>query len=223
MGIPIFQVDAFADHPFQGNPAAVCLLESARNASWMQHVAAEMNLSETAFVQRREDGFELRWFTPLVEVDLCGHATLSAAHILWESNWGQLAEELRFHTRSGGLTACRSPAGIQLDFPRRPAEACEIPVVLLDALEGIRPTFVGAMFEDYLWNCRTRNRCALAPEFPQLAQVASLRGVMVTSRGKCGDYDFVSRFFAPGAGINEDPVTGSATLLFGRLLESSTR
>ena len=210
MGIPVFQVDAFASHPFQGNPAAVCLLESARDPSWMQKVAAEMNLSETAFVQRKHDHFELRWFTPLVEADLCGHATLSAAHILWEVGWGQSEEELKFHTRSGWLTACRSPAGIQLDFPLRAAEPCEVSEAFLDAL-GIQPTFVGRNIEDYLLEVADEETVRrLRPDFARLAQIIAVRGVIVTSRASGGDCDFVSRFFAPGVGINEDPVTGSA-------------
>ena len=141
-GIRILQIDAFTDRPFAGNPAAVCLLDEERDASWMQAVAAEMNLSETAFVRPLGDGFELRWFTPAIEVDLCGHATLASAHALWCE--GVLAGDslIRFHTRSGVLTCKRDGTFIELDFPATPVEDSEPPEGLLDAL-GVQPSFVG--------------------------------------------------------------------------------
>ena len=124
--LPLFQVDAFTDRPFSGNPAAVCLLDRERDAAWMQAVAAEMNLSETAFLLQREDGFCLRWFTPATEVDLCGHATLAAAHVLWEQGLLAPGAAARFHTRSGLLQATRSGAMIELDFPAAPAEPAPV-------------------------------------------------------------------------------------------------
>ena len=122
MGVKIFQVDAFAEKPFRGNPAAVCLLSGPGDPAWMQNVAKEMNLSETAFLDKQEDGFNLRWFTPVVEVDLCGHATLASAHILWEQGLLRLQEQARFHTRSGLLTAERREGQIELNFPANPDE-----------------------------------------------------------------------------------------------------
>ena len=130
-GVPLWQVDAFADRPFTGNPAAVCVLESERDDAWLQAVAQEMNLSETAFLRQRSDGFELRWFTPEVEVDLCGHATLASAHALWENGFAAASETLRFHTRSGVLTATRRGELIELDFPTTPVEESTPPLGLL--------------------------------------------------------------------------------------------
>ena len=140
MAIPIYQVDAFSERPFSGNPAAVCLLDAPRPDAWMQNLAAEMNLSETAFVRALEDGFSLRWFTPTVEVDLCGHATLAAAHVLWEAGRLARSETARFATRSGELTARGQGRWIELDFPATPAEATEIPEGLADGSDGGRGT-----------------------------------------------------------------------------------
>src|SRR5437870_2565300 len=142
MGLTIYQVDAFTDRPFAGNPAAVCVLPEPLDAHWMQNVAREMNLSETAFLLRQADGFSLRWFTPAVEVELCGHATLASAHILWETGLLQPDEEVRFHTRSGLLTARRSGDWIDMDFPATPAAASEAPTELLRAL-AVEPVFTG--------------------------------------------------------------------------------
>jgi PhzF family phenazine biosynthesis protein len=217
MSIPLFQVDAFTDRPFRGNPAAVCLLETPTEDRWMQNVAAEMNLAETAFVWPESDGFRLRWFTPRVEVDLCGHATLAAAHILWET--GRLsADEARFHTRSGLLTATPSGNGITLNFPATPATAIEPPAQLLDGL-GIAPRevrFVGKSEFDILVEAASESVVRrAAPDFPALTKLP-VRGVIVTSEPASGaDYDFVSRFFAPAVGMDEDPVTGSAHCCLG--------
>src|SRR5258708_37716505 len=136
MAAPLWIVDAFTDHPFAGNPAAVCLLSGPRGDRWMQQTAAEMNLSETAFLTPRDDGFSLRWFTPAVEVDLCGHATLASAHALWERGDLAAGETARFHTRSGLLTAVREADQIRLDFPAKPLTACPAPEGLLEALGG---------------------------------------------------------------------------------------
>jgi PhzF family phenazine biosynthesis protein len=210
MGQTIFQVDAFTDKPFAGNPAGICVLPEPRSERWMQDVAREMNLSETAFLLKQEDGFQLRWFTPAAEVDLCGHATLASAHILWETDYLQPQEQARFHTRSGLLTAERLDGNwIELDFPAKPEQATDAPPHLLEAL-GIQAQYVGVNVFDYLVEVDTEETLRnMQPDITLLAQVP-VRGVIVTSRASTPDYDFVSRFFAPRVGVNEDPVTGSA-------------
>jgi PhzF family phenazine biosynthesis protein len=208
--VSLTYVDAFSDGPFTGNPAAVCLLRDAAEASWMQRVAAELNLAETAFVVRRPDqDFDLRWFAPAVEVDLCGHATLASAHVLWETGTLQRSQTARFHTRSGLLTATMAGDWIELDFPSTPPKIVEAPVGLLEAV-GVTARAVGRSPFDYLIEVADEATvAAAAPDFAKLKQI-STRGVMVTARSANPDYDFVSRFFAPGAGIDEDPATGSA-------------
>jgi PhzF family phenazine biosynthesis protein len=208
MSIPLFHVDAFTDRPFAGNPAAVCLLPTWKDERWLQAVAREMNLSETAFLVQQPVHFDLRWFTPKVEVDLCGHATLASAHILWQQ--GQVrGAEVRFSTRSGILKAIRHGDGIELDFPLKPEEAAPAPAGLLEAL-GTSASYVGKSQFDYLVEVESEAALrALAPDFRRLATVP-VRGVIVTSRSADPRFDFVSRFFAPSAGIDEDPVTGSA-------------
>ena len=207
-------VDAFTDRPFAGNPAAVCLLEEARDAQWMQAVAAEMNLSETAFVRVLDDGFELRWFTPAIEVELCGHATLASAHVLWTEGIVDKRLPIRFHTKSGLLTCTQDSDLIELDFPATPTQESEPLAGLLDAL-GVQPTFVGrSKFDKFLVVESEKAVRSLKPNFAALRQI-SMRGVMVTSTSDDPRYDFVSRFFAPSAGVNEDPVTGSAHCCLG--------
>lgn len=209
MGLPISQVDAFTDRPFTGNPAAVCILPAAADARWMQDIAREMNLSETAFLVRQGDGFDLRWFTPAVEIDLCGHATLASAHVLWSDGLLPQAAQARFHTRSGLLTADRRGEWIELDFPATGAEAATSPPGLNAAL-GITPRFVGRSRFDYLLEVDGEDVVrGCKPDFGALARVEA-RGVIVTSRAAASSYDFVSRFFAPRSGVDEDPVTGSA-------------
>ena len=205
------QVDAFADRPFAGNPAAVCLLPSPGDPEWMQKVAREMNLAETAFLVRRRDGFDLRWFTPGVEVDLCGHATLASAHVLWEEGHLKPAEMARFHTRSGVLTASRQAGLIWLDFPATPAQAAPTPSELERGLgEGANIKYVGRTPFDYLVELGSEAEVrSLSPDLGALTQLGG-RGVIVTARSTNGSHDFVSRFFAPAAGVPEDPVTGSA-------------
>lgn len=206
----IYQVDAFTSRAFSGNPAGVCLLEQPRPAEWMQSVAAEMNLSETAFLLREGEGFRLRWFTPRVEVTLCGHATLASAHILWEQ--GVLAEEqqAQFETLSGRLTADKRGDWIALNFPARPVAPVEPPPGLLAGLGIERAVFVGRYREDYLLEVEDESIVrGLRPDFSGLLRVET-RGVVVTARARGGEFDFVSRFFAPAVGINEDPVTGAA-------------
>lgn len=216
MPTPLWTVDAFTDRVFSGNPAAVCLLEKAREAAWMQNVGAEMNLSETAFVVPRaggEDGFDLRWFTPVVEVELCGHATLASAHVLWES--GRLAPHLaaRFHTKSGWLEATKKGDEIELDFPAKTVDEVAVPKGLLEAL-GASPVFVGSNKMDFLVELESDEHVrSVAPDFEALKRVEA-RGVIVTATGS-GRFDYVSRFFAPRAGIREDPVTGSAHCALG--------
>ena len=214
MSLQITQVDAFTDVPFAGNPAAVCLLPFPRDEQWMQSVAREMNLSETAFLVRQTDGFDLRWFTPAVEVALCGHATLASAHVLWEEKHLEAAQQARFHTKSGLLTADRAGEWIELDFPAKREEATAAPAGLTEAL-GTKPVYVGRNQFDYLVEVDSETTLrGLTPDHGALAKLP-VRGVIVTSRGAGGTYDFVSRFFAPGSGVAEDPVTGSAHCALG--------
>jgi PhzF family phenazine biosynthesis protein len=214
MGLPIYQVDAFTDQPFSGNPAAVCILPEPRSAAWMQSVGREMNLSETAFLHAQEDGYNLRWFTPAVEVDLCGHATLASAHILWETGRLSPQEQARFHSRSGLLTADRIADEIELDFPAAPEEPVSVPPGLEKAL-GVVIQYIGKNEFDYLVEVDSEETVRnLNPDFAWL-KTLGIRGIMVTSPADLPGYDFVSRFFAPGAGIDEDPVTGSAHCCLG--------
>ena len=207
----LLQIDAFTDAPFRGNPAAVVFLDGREpDAAWLQQVAAEMNLAETAYLQKRDDGsWSLRWFTPAVEVDLCGHATLASAHALWQEGALPPNETARFQTRSGLLTASRDGDWIVLDFPATPVEADKPSHDILDGL-GVVPTFVGRTRFDAFVEVATEDEVrALQPDLAQLRRVPA-RGVIVTSRASAAAYDFVSRFFAPQSGIDEDPVTGSS-------------
>ncbi len=210
----IYQVDAFTDEVFGGNPAAVCVLDHSRDDAWMQALAAEMNLSETAFLLKSGDGFRLRWFTPRVEVELCGHATLASAHILWETGLITSEEDARFETLSGPLKASRNGPDITMDFPATPAQPVDMVPTLIEAL-GVRPlTFARSRF-DYLIEVATEREVRqLEPNFDRLRGVAT-RGVMVTSLADADSCDFVSRFFAPAVGVDEDPVTGSAHCCLG--------
>jgi PhzF family phenazine biosynthesis protein len=214
MGLTIIQVDAFTDKKFAGNPAAVCLLAEPRDDEWMQDVAREMNLSETAYLYRQDDGFNLRWFTPTVEVALCGHATLASAHVLWELGQLELAEEARFFTQSGLLTAKRLGSWIELDFPAKREEQAAAPAGLERAL-GVRASYVGRNAFDYLVEVESEEILrGLQPDFTSLKSL-NVRGVIVTSLSDSPEYDFISRFFAPGSGVDEDPVTGSAHCCLG--------
>lgn len=207
MRIPIYQVDAFASEVFSGNPAAVCILGAWPADTLLQAIAAENNLSETAFLVGNGDGFELRWFTPTTEVALCGHATLASAHVLFSCRaWH--ADSVRFATRrSGELGVERRGDLLEMDFPSRPARACETPAELAEAL-GVEPVEVLESAEDVLVVLDSEVAVAgVRPDFAALQRI-QCRGVIVTARG--GACDFVSRFFAPRFGINEDPVTGSA-------------
>jgi PhzF family phenazine biosynthesis protein len=214
--LPLFHVDAFADRPFSGNPAVVCLLDRPREEAWMQSVAREMNLSETAFLEDRRDGFGLRWFTPAVEVDLCGHATLASAHVLFESGRLRAGETARFHTKSGLLSAEWRDGRIELDFPAEPAVESSVPASITEAL-GVYPVWQGKNRLDYLIEVASEEAVRSAcPNLEKLrAASAGARGVIVTSRSETPAFDFVSRYFAPGAGIDEDPVTGSTHCCLG--------
>lgn len=214
MGQSIIIVDAFAEQPFTGNPAAVCLLNQPVDDRWMQLVASEMNLSETAFLFPEGDAFRLRWFTPTVEVDLCGHATLATAHVLWESGRVRSTDDARFQTRSGLLTARREGRQIVLDFPAIGAKPCEAPPGLEEAI-GTLVGYTAKNAFDYLVEVESEAAVrALQPDFEQLAALPA-RGVIVTSRSDDPAFDFVSRFFGPAFGIREDPVTGGAHCCLG--------
>ena len=219
MGLRITQVDAFTDTPFAGNPAAVCLLQAPRDEGWMQSVAREMNLSETAFLVRTADGYDLRWFTPSVEVALCGHATLASAHVLWEDGHLASARQARFHTKSGLLTGDRAGEWIELDLPAKREEPAPAPAGLAEAL-GVTPKYIGKNQFDYL--VEVDGEVTVRRLTPNHAMLATLpvRGVIVTSRADSAGYDFVSRFFAPGSGVPEDPVTGSAHCALGPYWQS---
>jgi PhzF family phenazine biosynthesis protein len=214
MPFPCFLVDAFAEGPFTGNPAGVCLLTEGRDEAWMQNVATEMNQAETAFLLPMPGGFALRWFTPTAEVELCGHATLASAHILWETGTLEPEEVANFSTRSGVLRAKREGDGIALDFPSEPAHDVPLPPSLANAL-GAEPVFVGANQMDLL--VELRSEAEVRALTPDLLSIGSLpyRGVIVTAASADPAYDFVSRFFAPAFGVPEDPATGSAHCCLG--------
>jgi predicted PhzF superfamily epimerase YddE/YHI9 len=217
--LPIMHVDAFVTKPnvpFTGNPAAVCLLDTPRPDHWLRSIAAEMNLSETAYLLPQANGrYQLRWFTPTCEVDLCGHATLAAAHALWETQHAPNHQPVRFDTRSGELIARPDPSGaIILDFPATPPKACDLPTPLAESL-GIQPSWQGkTKFDAFLVIDEPSILRRLKPDFHTLTEV-DFRGVIVTSLSDTPGIDFLSRFFAPWAGIFEDPATGSAHCSLG--------
>lgn len=210
MAIPISVVDAFSDRPFAGNPAGVCLLEAYPGDRWMQQVAAEMKHAETAFLVPKGQDYQLRWFTPAVEVDLCGHATLASAHALFER--GHAGDVIRFHTRSGILTAARHAEGIELDFPSENPSKGSLPFTLKSL--GAEPVWTGRNRMD--WFVQLPSAAAVQAIRPDFAEIAALgiRGLIVTAADETGEYDFVSRGFFPQSGIDEDPVTGSAHCAF---------
>jgi len=204
-----YVVDAFTDRPFAGNPAAVVPLPDWRDKTWLQSVALEMNLSETAFLVPNGHGFDLRWFTPKVEVELCGHATLASALVVSHMGLQPDRPDIAFSTRSGVLKASVRKDRIQLDFPIKPETAADPPPGLVEAL-AVAPKYVGKNQFDYLVEVESEAVVrSLAPDFKQLSSV-NCRGVIVTARSATPRFDFVSRFFAPTAGVDEDPVTGSA-------------
>lgn len=213
----VHQVDAFTSEPFAGNPAAVCILPGPADETWMQAVAAEMNLSETAFLHAVDDGYALRWFTPAAEVDLCGHATLASAHVLWETGTLPTEAEARFHTRSGLLTANHQGDRIELNFPSTPAAPVDAPDGMFTAL-GLAVTeviYIGKNQFDIIVEVASAEIVRdLTPDFSALGAIG-MRGVMVTSAADDDRYDFISRYFAPAFGIDEDPVTGSTHCCLG--------
>ncbi len=205
MRIPCYQVDAFTSAVFRGNPAAICLLDAWLPDATLQNIAMENNLSETAFVVPRDGEFDLRWFTPTMEMDLCGHATLAVAFILFTEQKFS-SDAIRFHSRSGALTVTRAGDTLALDFPSRPAIQCPESEGLLRGLKA-KPAFV-LKSRDFLAVFTTEAEIrALRPDFAVLKNLECL-GIIATAPGD--DCDFVSRFFAPAAGVDEDPVTGSA-------------
>jgi PhzF family phenazine biosynthesis protein len=215
MPIRIVTVDAFSSVPFAGNPAAVCVMQEPRPEAWMRNVAREMNLSETAFLVPRNGGFDLRWLTPVTEVDLCGHATVASAHVLWEDGHLSADSQARFHTRSGLLTADRRGEWIELNFPVKIAAVAQPPDDLLPALGISAPVGLAKNVFDYLVEVPSEEELrALEPDHSRLRKIP-VRGVIVTARSAKPEFDFVSRFFAPGSGVDEDPVTGSAHTALG--------
>lgn len=209
MNTPLHVIDAFTNQPFHGNPAAVCVLDAPRDAAWMQLVAREMNLSETAFLHPIEGGWSLRWFTPAVEVKLCGHATLASAFVMWETGVLRADETVCFHTLSGLLTCRRAGEWIEMDFPAKVCAQCAPPEGLTESL-GCEFSFCGLNGMDYLVEVADEKTLrSLKPNFTALAKLP-VRGVIVTCRSESPSFDFTSRFFAPAAGVGEDPVTGSA-------------
>jgi PhzF family phenazine biosynthesis protein len=215
LAVPLYQVDAFTSEPFKGNPAAVCLLELEQPAEWMQNVAAEMNLAETAFLVPKERVFQLRWFTPTVEIPLCGHATLASAHILWETESLPIEDEARFETMSGTLIARRIGKQIEMDFPTIESDPTELPEALHKAL-GVTPKRVGITrtlgkkIANYLIELSSETEVRQLKPDIGLLRASVPEGVIVTARGETAPFDFVSRYFAPNFGVDEDPVTGSA-------------
>ena len=215
----IFQVDSFTSKPFTGNPAGVCILSGNIPDFDMLKIANEMNLPETAFLQEKDGGYDLRWFTPQAEVELCGHATLASAHVLWEIGALDPDEIASFDTHSGRLTAKKNGAWIDLDFPAEYETKADAPVELARAL-GVKLKYVGKNRFDYLVEVESEEKVRdMKPDFDLLKKV-SCRGVIVTSKADAGRYDFVSRFFAPAIGVDEDPVTGSAHCCLGPYWES---
>lgn len=209
MNQSIVQVDAFTNQPFAGNPAAVCVLSLAQPTEWMQAVAREMNLSETAFLLKQDDGFNLRWFTPTTEVPLCGHATLASAHVLWSE--GHLPEDqsARFHTLSGLLTATKQGDWIELDFPANLSEPAIAPPELQQAIGAYKMVLKNSL--GYLVEMASEEQVRQAQPDVSLLTKLPIADVVITSQAEPGsDFDFVSRFFAPSLGIPEDPVTGAA-------------
>lgn len=209
MTLPLLLIDAFTGDPFAGNPAAVTLLDTPKPDLWMQAVAREMNQAETAFLLRRGDEFGLRWFTPTVEMDLCGHATLASGHFLWQERHLQDTQPAVFHTRSGVLTATRSGEWITLDFPATPPTPCDAPPHLLESLGLERAEVFRSKFDFMVVLDDPATLRAISPDLRLLSTI-SARGVIVTCPSDRADADFLSRFFAPQSGVDEDPVTGSA-------------
>ncbi len=211
----IFQVDSFTNKAFQGNPAGVCLLDKPMDTDWMQNVAMEMNLSETAFLLKDTDSYRLRWFTPAIEVDLCGHATLASAHILFQEELVFPDSVINFQTRSGLLKVAQQDGWLEMDFPVDPERPVEVAPILQQGIGGPLPQYTGKSKRFYLFRFKSeKDVFDLKPDFNMLADIPDSE-VIVTAVSDNPEFDFVSRFFAPGIGINEDPVTGSAHCTLG--------
>ena len=211
----IYQVDSFTNEKFRGNPAGVCILDKHQDTQWMQNIAVEMNLSETAFVLPDTDHFRLRWFTPKIEVDICGHATLASAHILYTTGMVPADQMVRFQTRSGLLTVEHNDGWLEMDFPSDPERQVEVPPILVQALGGPVVEYAGRSRLFYLLRLENEQEVrSLQPDFNMLSEIPDSE-VIVTAPSSSPEFDFVSRFFAPGVGINEDPVTGSAHCTLG--------
>jgi PhzF family phenazine biosynthesis protein len=211
MSISVFHVDAFTSRPFAGNAAAVCILDKPYADNWLQQVAGEMNLAATTFLYPQHDGYHVRWFSHQVELELCGHGTLASAHTLWEQGYLPHNKPVRFYTRAGLLVARHTDDWIELAFPAKPEEQVLEPQPILMASLGITPRYIGKSQLDYLVEVPSEEDLrALRPNFALLATFPT-RGIIVTAAtNPASEYDFVSRFFCPAVGINEDPVTGSA-------------
>ena len=215
MAVQIYQVDAFTNKAFSGNPAGVCILPSPADEQWMQNIAAEMNLAETAFLHPEKGGYRLRWFTPTTEEELCGHATLASAHILWQKGILKNGQEAHFYTRSGLLAAKRAGNWIVLDFPAEPPKPVSPPVELTNCLPGLDFLYVGRNRLDYLVELEDESILrSFNPKFHLMVKLPR-RGLIITCKSTTSPYDFISRFFAPHDGIDEDPVTGSAHCCLG--------
>ena len=214
-GCRFFLVDAFTNRPFTGNPAAVCLLPGPADPDWMQRLARETNVSETAYLHPEDDGWRLRWFTPKTEVELCGHPTLATAHVLWEEGLLPADAPITFRTLSGDLVVSRTGDWVELDLPALPVEEAPVPDGLLEAMGLDAVRFSGRSGEDYLLEVEDQDMVrALTPDFRALLRLP-LRSVIPTAACSGGAHDFVSRFFAPVAGRAEDHVTGFAHCLLG--------
>ena len=213
MTLPLTFVDAFTAELFKGNPAAVCILDGPRDDAWMRLVACETGMPATAFVNPMDDGFGLRWFKSAIELELCGHGTLASAHVLWEGGRLSAQQAARFHTRSGALSATRQNGWIELDFPALADEPADAPPGLVEAL-GATPAYIGRSRLDYIVEIDGDLVSGLRPDFVRLRRVDT-RGVIVTGRSNDAAFDFVSRFFAPSTGLDEDSVTGSAHCCLG--------
>jgi PhzF family phenazine biosynthesis protein len=215
MKLPLFTVDAFTSKPFAGNPAAVIILNEPIKDSLMQSIAEEINLAETAFVMKEKDkpGFSLRWMTPVMEVDLCGHATLATAFTLWQQNICSRTEPILFNTRSGELTASYKNGLIELNFPVIPEKEIKYPKELITAIGGVQPKYVGMTKWNYIIELENENAVRnLKPDYNVMLGLPGW-GTIITAKADDGNpdgFDFISRFFAPEKGIQEDPVTGSA-------------
>ena len=215
MKAQLFQVDSFTNEPFKGNPAGVCILEKPAAEKWMQDLAMEMNLAETAFIYPKDDGYHLRWFTPVTEVELCGHATLATAHILFETGILNGNQTAKFQTISGQLTVTKQNDFLEMNFPATPAMPCAVPDSLQHAFGNCQIRWAGKNNFDYLLEVESEAIVTeMRPDFGLLKNTTQ-RGVIITAKSDNSDFDFISRFFAPAVGIDEDPVTGSAHCTLG--------